>query len=100
MFREICGMNGRQYITEGIAQLEKLREEIEEKLGEVEFILSDLSKHVPELEFMRDRAKAYWLSAVQGMMRDSGSMVNMDDTLIEIRRAEDDWMEAEKEEKD
>jgi hypothetical protein len=84
--KQICGVLRAEYFMEGIQQLEALRDKIEEKLGEIEFMLKDFGNNVPELRGMVDRAKAYWLPSIQGMLRDRGSMVNFDDSIREISR--------------
>ena len=89
---EVCGIDKGTYLSQGINQLEKLRTEIEEKLSEVEFILRDMGENIPEFRGMKDRVEAYWLSAIKGMLRDSGSMVNMDETMSEIQEALTDYV--------
>ena len=97
MREEVCGIDKETYLSQGINQLEELRTEIESKLEEVEFILKDMAENIPELRSMKERADAYWLSAVKGMMRDSGSMVNMDETMTEIRHALEDYVNQKEE---
>lgn len=92
MKEEVCGIDKGTYLSQGINQLEDLRREIEGKLEEVEFIINDIAQNVPELQSMKSRVDAYWLSAVKGMLRDSGSMVNMDETISEIRQALNDYV--------
>ena len=94
---KVCGIDKGTYISQGINQLEKLRTEIEEKLSEVEFILSDMGQNIPELQSMKSRADAYWLSAIKGMMRSNGSMVNLDETMSEIQEALNDYVNQQKE---
>ena len=92
MRETVCGIDKGTYISQGINQLEELRTEIESKLEEVEFILSDMGRNIPELRMMKTRADSYWLSAIKGMLRDTGSMVNMDETMTEIQQALNDYV--------
>lgn len=94
---KVCGIDKGTYISQGINQLETLRTEIEEKLSEVEFILNDMARNIPELRSMKSRVDAYWLSAIKGMLRSMGSMVNMDETMSEIQEALNDYIHQQKE---
>jgi hypothetical protein len=67
---------------DAVEALELLREEIEERLEQIENILRDF----PEAE---TRARAYWLAHIRTALRDDsdylgGSAITMDDTIREI----------------
>jgi hypothetical protein len=82
--RIIKGKDAIQFLAEKSADLEQLREEIEERLENMESILNECQRQIPELGQLHTRARAYWLGAVGGMMRSEGSMVNFEDSIKEI----------------
>lgn len=82
--RIIEGKDAIQFLAGKSSDLEQLREEIEERLENMESILNECQRQIPELGQIHTRARSYWLGSVGGMMRAEGSMVNFEDSIKEI----------------
>lgn len=89
------GTEAVQFLAEKSADLEQLRSEIEERLENMESILNECQRRIPELGQIHIRSKSYWLGSIQAMIRDAGSMTTFEDTLSEIQEAKNDYMHQE-----
>jgi len=69
-----------------LQQLEEQREQMENLLREIHETLYDLKKP-PETSMIAERALAYWYPSIESMVvyDGRGSMVNMPDTIEELR---------------
>jgi len=73
-------------IREKLVILDELRDEISEKLDEVEGILSEVVREINPM--ILDRAEAYWLGHIRSsLFKDRGNPydVSMGDSLNELR---------------